>query len=186
MVWTMRKQLPGDERGQAQRRLVEQQHPGAQHEGPAEGEHLLLAAAEAARGLLEPLLQDREVLVDAFEVVVHGRAAPDVRAEPEVLLDGQRHERAAPLGHVGDAEPGDGVGRAAGQGDAAERDRAARPHHAGQGAQQRGLAGAVGAEDRADLALADGEAHAVQHLRVAVTGDQVLHHQIGTHAAVPR
>ena len=41
-----RHDLRGHPRGQAQRRLVEQQQPGPRDQGPAEGEHLPLAAGE--------------------------------------------------------------------------------------------------------------------------------------------
>ena len=38
--------------GEAERELVDQQHAGLEHEGPAEGEHLLLAARQRAGRLL--------------------------------------------------------------------------------------------------------------------------------------
>ena len=38
------------------------------------------------------------------------RVLAQVGADPQVLADGQVAERAAPLGHVGDAERGDLVG----------------------------------------------------------------------------
>ena len=46
--------------GQAHRGLVEEDQPGPRHEGPADGQHLLLAAGEAAGPLAAPLGQDRE------------------------------------------------------------------------------------------------------------------------------
>ena len=53
-----------DRRGQAHRRLVEQHDPRLGHQGPAEGQHLLLAAAEQARRPRGAVGEDREHLVD--------------------------------------------------------------------------------------------------------------------------
>src|SRR6516165_4850040 len=49
-----------EERGEAERRLVEEQHARLRHERAADGEHLLLAAGERAGELVAALLQDRE------------------------------------------------------------------------------------------------------------------------------
>jgi hypothetical protein len=45
---------------QSDRRLIEQQEAGAQHQGSADGEHLLLAAGEQARGQMSADLQTRK------------------------------------------------------------------------------------------------------------------------------
>ena len=116
--------LRHEQRREAERRLVEQQQPRALHERAREREHLLLAAAERAGLLVAPLLDPREVRLDAREVVLD-RAAPRVRAEPQVLPDGELGERAAALGHVRDAEPRHVVGPAAADRLAGEAD--ARP-----------------------------------------------------------
>src|SRR5204863_10202369 len=52
-----------EDRRQADRRLVDQQDLGRRHQGARKGQHLLLAAAEAARQLAPPLPQHREGLV---------------------------------------------------------------------------------------------------------------------------
>src|SRR5207302_8845013 len=47
----------GDERGEAQRELVDEQQPGAAHERPPDSHHLLLAPAEPAGGEVEALVE---------------------------------------------------------------------------------------------------------------------------------
>ena len=87
----------------------------------------------------------------------------------EVLGHRQGREHALPAGHHGDAEPGDLVGRRAGDVAPVEDDRAVgRRHDAGDGLEQGRLAGAVGAEQGHDLALAHLEVDAEEHLDVAV------------------
>src|SRR6266511_4565777 len=54
-------------RHQAFRGLVEQDDLRLQHHGAGDGEHLLLAAGEGAAGLVAPLRQHGEVLVDLVE-----------------------------------------------------------------------------------------------------------------------
>src|SRR5260370_12001448 len=99
-----------DHRGQALRRLVEQQHPRVAHQGAGDGEHLLLAAREAAGPAARQLPQLGEELVDP------GRAPGPLAllAHHEVLRHGQIAEDAPLLGHVAHPEPTDLVGRPAG------------------------------------------------------------------------
>jgi hypothetical protein len=59
--------LGDDERGEAPRRLVEEQQPRVPHERAPDREHLLLAARERAGVLLGALAQPREQLEHAFE-----------------------------------------------------------------------------------------------------------------------
>ena len=54
------EQLLGDERREPERRLVEQHELRARHQRPRDREHLLLAAAHAARLLVAPLAEARE------------------------------------------------------------------------------------------------------------------------------
>ena len=108
--------------------------------------------------------------VDALQV--RGRATARrgrVRAEPEVLLDGEERPELPPLRHEGDPEAGAGGG--------GERRGwlAAKAHLAaawwaepGDRAERGGLARAVRAEQRHDLPLAHLEREAVQHLHVPV------------------
>src|SRR6266478_1328918 len=76
--------LAGDQRRQAERRLVKQEQARTRHEGARHREHLLLAARERARLLPLPLGEGWEILVDALEVGGNGRpVAAHVRAQPQ-------------------------------------------------------------------------------------------------------
>src|SRR6185295_14981564 len=97
------------------------------------------------------------------------RAAADVRAELEVLLDRHLGEGASALRHVRDAEPGDRFRPAAAERLAVEEDLAVALDRARDRAERRRLAGAVGAEHGDDLALLDRERDPFErpHLSVA-------------------
>ena len=69
--------LVDDRRRQAHRGLVEHQHARLGHQGAADGQHLLLAAAHQAGHLAAPFLQAREQVVDPRDQVAL-RAAPGV------------------------------------------------------------------------------------------------------------
>ena len=69
MARTIRKNLLDHEGGEAERRLVEKEQARAEHQRPAEGEHLLLASRQRARGLAPALPEHREVAVDALHVL---------------------------------------------------------------------------------------------------------------------
>ena len=75
------------------------------HQRPREREHLLLAAGERA-GVLAEARRDPGATQGRGDVVVD-RAAVDVGAELQVLLDRHLREGAAPFRHVRDAEPRD-------------------------------------------------------------------------------
>src|SRR5918995_2224709 len=86
------------------RGLVEEQEFGAAHEGAADGEHLLLAAAHGASLLLRALFEAREELEDAIHVLPYpGAVVSVVRAHLQVLEDGHAEEDLAPLRALGDA-----------------------------------------------------------------------------------
>src|SRR5262249_39957187 len=77
----------------------------------------------------------------------------------------------AALRHIGDAAPGDGKGREAGNVLAIEQDRALpRPHQPNERADQRGLAHAVAAHEADGLAGADAERYAAKYVAQAVVG----------------
>ena len=97
----------------------------------------------------------------------------DDRAELEVFLHRHGREGAAALRHMGDAEPDDVLGGAAGQRGAVEFDRAGRAHHVADRPQGGGLAGAVGAEQRGHAAFPEREFEAVERLDLAVIGAQI-------------
>ena len=62
---------------------------------------------------------------------------------------------------------------------------ASRGQEAHDGLQRRGLAGAVAAHQRHDLAAAQGEVHAEQHLRLAIGRPQAFRHEDGIAARQP-
>src|SRR3989454_6120427 len=87
-------------RGETERGLIEQEQARLRHERPSDREHLLLAAGERARRLLEPLAQDGKYLADPVERfgAPRARRAP-VAAELEVLAHVHAGEETSPLGH---------------------------------------------------------------------------------------
>jgi hypothetical protein len=179
------EQLAGHQRGQAQRRLVEQQQAGPGHHRPGQGQHLLLAAAHAA-GLLPPALaQPREDLVPTVQVGVDLAVVAVDRPDAHVLVDGQLGEGAPPLGHVGDAQLGDGLGRLADDRPAVETDVARDRDHAADRSQGGCLPGAVGPEHHRDVPEVDRQVDAVQHLHLTVAPGHPLHLE-QAHAGAPR
>jgi hypothetical protein len=105
------------------------------------------------------------------------KARPLVRMprQQEVLQQGRMLEQLDVLEGAGDAESGDAVRRHVGDVGAVEGELAAgRLVDAAHQIEDGGLAGAVGTDDGEDLALVDGEAHAVDGLDAAeVDGEPV-------------
>ena len=99
------------QRREAERRLVEQDELRARHQRPGDREHLLLAAAHAAGLLVAPLLQPGEGRVPTVDVGRDLAVAAQVRADAQVLVDGEVDDRAAALRDVRDARPRDLLGR---------------------------------------------------------------------------
>ena len=60
--------LPDQQRRQAQGGLIQEQQPGPGHQGPAQGQHLLLAAAQGAGRLLPALRQAGKGLINLLQV----------------------------------------------------------------------------------------------------------------------
>ena len=94
---------------EAERRLVEQQHVGPREQRAGDRELLLLAAGEragvaAARSRRRPGRGACTHARSSSSAVA--RAAPG-EPEAQVLVDGQRGEDVAPLGHERDARAGD-------------------------------------------------------------------------------
>jgi hypothetical protein len=73
--------VDGDGR-KAERRLVNDQDPGVEHQSPPDREHLLLAAAQESSALPATVLKDGEEIVNT-------------REKPVLMLSPQRHERYA-------------------------------------------------------------------------------------------
>jgi hypothetical protein len=137
--------LGDDLRRQPERRLIQQQHPRAGHQGPGDDEHLPLAAGQGPRRPVPGRGQDGESLVGLGQGAGPGAAAaPPEHTEAEVLLHGELRDRVLALGHVRDPGPGHVLGAAAGHVLPADQHPApARPDHAADGAQQGCLAGPV-------------------------------------------
>ena len=117
-------------------------------------------------------------------------ARPDHRRQQQIFLDIEAGEDAALLRAERDAGARDLIRRAIDQFLALEAHRAgAPPDHAHDRLQRRGLAGAVAAEQRHHLAFVHVEARAVQDVRLAVPGLQVLDREQGRarvkHAPLP-
>ena len=86
----------------------------AGHQRPADREHLLLAAGHRARLLVLALLQAREQVEDALEVLADPVVAAAVGAHVEVLADGHPREAVASLRREGDPAADDLLRRDAG------------------------------------------------------------------------
>ena len=99
---TVSKIVAHQERGEAQRRLVEQQQLRVGHQRPADGQHLLLAAGEGAGELVAPFLEPREQREDALAVFLDARlvAAQGVGAHVQVFVHRQRREDLAAFGRM--------------------------------------------------------------------------------------
>ena len=162
---------------------------GRHHQGHGQGQHLLLAAGEVAGLLVGPVIEDREELDHPLLGLVDGPVvlADHPGAEPQVLVDGQGREDAPATGHQGQAHLGDGLGRFARDGPAAELDRAAADPDQARGPLEQGrLAGPVGAEQGHDLALVHVEVDAEEDLHRAVGDLDLLagqdHRRVGGRA----
>ena len=80
-----REQLFDQERGEAERRLVEDQEPGLGHQAAPDREHLLLAAGQRAGALALPFGEPREDREHPAAVGFAPRAGAAVGAEIEIF-----------------------------------------------------------------------------------------------------
>src|SRR5262245_57935396 len=97
------EQFLRDDGREAERRLVEQHEARPAHERTRDGEHLLFAAAHAPRQLTAAVGEAREHRVPTLGVRFDLAVTARVRAEVQVLVDGQIGKRAATLRYVRDA-----------------------------------------------------------------------------------
>ena len=143
--------LVDQDRREAERGFVHDDGAGLGHHGPAEGEHLLLAAGQGRGGAVQAVLHaQRHQLQGGIQPPLRlgAVAARAISAKHQVLPARQLTEQAAPLGHQHDALLDEGAAGQPGLHHAVDLDRAAGGRNdSAQDLRQRRLAGAVGSED---------------------------------------
>ena len=158
--------------------LIQHQKLGLAHQRPADGQHLLLAAAEGAGHLAAPLLQAGEALVDVLNALRRVGAGLGERPHLQVLLHCHLQKDPPPLRALGQPMLNDLVGRNALQVLSVKHDGAAAGmEQAGNCIQYRGLAGAVGADQGDDLPLVDLKRDALDSVDAAVVDMDILYLQ---------
>ena len=88
-------------------RLVQQEHGRLDHEHPAHGQHLPLAAAEPAGPPGQHLAEPREHRGHVLDPRAYLALVQQVPAHLQVLPDGERREDVVGLRHVAYSGPGD-------------------------------------------------------------------------------
>ncbi len=156
--------------------FVEHEQARPPHQPLRHRQHLLLPAAQRAR-LVTPLggdlREEIERLVDAGGTLA---ARQVVAGERQIVGDRELGEDTVPLDDMGEPGLRDVARAPAGEVVAGEDDRSGFPaQEPGDGAQQGRLAGPVRPEQRDDLAGADAEINAVQHVDLAIAGFQPAH-----------
>ncbi len=83
--------LPDQQRRQAQGGLIQEQQPGPGHQGPAQSQHLLLAAAQGAGRLALAFRQARKGLINLIQVpapgLLGGKIMAAVASQEEILTN---------------------------------------------------------------------------------------------------
>src|SRR4051794_33074957 len=171
-------------RRESERRFIEQQHLRLRHQCARDREHLLLAARQRPRVLLDPVLQHREEREDAVVFGLLNFVFAQIRPELEVVLHRQVREDAATLGHMRDAHRGHRVRLAsADRGAVVEHIARFRLEQTADRAQRRRLARAVRADERDDLALLHVETDAVQRGDLAVADRKIVDAENHAHSS---
>src|SRR5260370_34881136 len=88
--------LLDQDRGEAERGLVEQQQARARHQRAGNGEHLLLAPRKPAAALMQALLQARKQREHALEILGEMRGLASRAALLQVLEHAHARKNAAP------------------------------------------------------------------------------------------
>ena len=149
----------------------------ARHHHPRQRQHLLLAARERARRLVEPVAQLGEGLQRLVVGLLRlGPVAPQrVAPDAQVVAHAEAGERHLPADQQGHALVDDLLGLQVGRVHAEEPDHAAvRVRQPRDGAQQGGLAGPVRPEQGHHLALLDLEVDVEEDLVRAVEEVEVV------------
>src|ERR1019366_2871479 len=111
-----------------ERRLVHQEQPGRPDQGPAESDHLLLAAGEHVAEPGPKASEHGEQVVDVVEAVPVAPSPARRGAELEILVDRQIGKDVTTFGNVEQTPPGDLLGGDAAQIAAVEGDGALGSH----------------------------------------------------------
>ena len=170
-----------DQRCQAERELVDQQHARSAQQRGRQRQHLALAAREISRQLSAAAGEHGKVVEHLLERHRRARRAT-IGQRPrheraQIFLDCQGLEDLVALGHQHEPAPRQLVRRAAGDGRALEHDPTAddlcvvSAEKARDRAERGRLAGAVGAEQRDDRARRHAERHALDRRRHMVVDD---------------
>ena len=162
-------------RGDAKGGLVEHEAPGTRHEGAADGQHLLFAAAERTGKLGATFLETGEKFPDPLQVAGDALAiVSEVGSHPEVFQDGQFRKDKTALGDMGETCGHDPVGGHSRDLGPVKADRSRRGgHETREGAQGCRLAGTIGPDQRDDAPGRHGERDPVQGADAAVADFQV-------------
>ena len=174
-----RVEVVDDQRREAHRELVEQQHLRVDGQRAGHREHLLLAARQRARELLAPLGQAWEPREGAVEHVC-AAACPAYVAMRRFSVTVRFGKTPRPSGHEAEASTRQRVGPGLADAHAVEQ------HLAGVGAdlparhlERGGLARAVGPEQRVHLTRRQHEVDAVEDVDGAVAGEDLAQLQRG-------
>ena len=156
-------------------RLAQQKQARFGHQGPADGQHLLLAAGKRARQLLLALQQAREKIKNPFQGAFAAGLVPDAEcAQAQILQHAHGPEDPAALRGLGYAQAYHLMTGQAQQGLAFKENLAfTGTHQTADGQQGGAFARAVGPEDGDDLALLHAQIDAVQHFHAAVAHPDV-------------
>ena len=156
--------------GQPQGGLVQHHQLGAGHEGPAHGQHLLLAAGQGAGQLPAALLQAGEELIDPLDILFNlSPVLAEIGAYFQIFQHRHIGKDPPALGTHGDAGTDDPIDGFAQQLLAIPLNGARLGlDQAGDGAQSGGFAGAVGPDEGDDFAVGHLQADAAQGLDSAV------------------
>ena len=153
-----------NERSEAERQLVDEDHRRAGHEGLGEHDHLLLPTRQRTCRRVPPLLQLGEQLERVLGALLGRVAVEHVRRHPKVVGDGELGQQAAAFGNDGEAGLANLFGTTTGEVAVAERHRArGRANRAGDSEYQRRLAGAVRSEQGGDLPRCHIDRHVAEH-----------------------
>src|SRR6266853_345022 len=164
-------------------RLVEDEQVRIGHERPADGEHLLLAARELAAEVVHALGEAGEECQHLGERPWVARRAAVFRERDQVLPHAEVGEDLAPFGDERDTAARDAVGALPLDALAAETDvSASRRGESHDRAYRRRFSHAVASEQRRNLACADRELEAEQHLARPIGGFEIFHLQQRAHA----